>query len=110
MSELRVEEDDLDYDDNLFRLWQDSKFTGTGVARYRSGAIKREVEYRDGVREGVARSWHENGQLHYICMISKGSPHGTKTEWHLDGRLKAIEKFEHGIVVEARRSSPRTPS
>lgn len=102
MSELRVEEEALEFDDEEFCLWQGERFSGVAFERYPSGQLRSEVEYRNGVKQGAARFWYESGQLRRECVLWNGSAHGASTEWYQEGRLKVMEKFEHGIVVEAK--------
>lgn len=96
---IRVNEDELEYTDELIYTWQGKPFTGIGYEHLRTGE-RIEVSYLDGRQTGIAREWYPDGTLkseeHYV----NGSKHGICQEWFKNGQLKTEAFYEFSIRVK----------
>lgn len=63
--------------------------TGTWTWYYENGLIKREVEYQQGLFNGVIKSWFPNGQLSATITYTMGTANGEATRWHDNGIKKS---------------------
>lgn len=77
-------------------------FTGVGYELRADGSLASEVEYREGLRSGVARGWYPNGQLAEEVHNLLGVAHGAWREYEKDGALALEQELEHGILLWAR--------
>lgn len=62
----------------------DGREHGPVVKWYNSGSLRGKMYYRDGKPNGLARTWHENGQL--STEVWRGRP-GCSRRWSTDGQL-----------------------
>ena len=56
---------------------------------------KEEIEYKNGVQEGIEKQWYANGQQKYEIHFVEGWEHGKKTRWHENGQLERIEHYNY---------------
>lgn len=94
------------------------------VERYSPSAIFREVQYVEGVREGVAREyslnqrliatatyhngvkegrelgWYEEGPPHFARNFKGGLLDGVQTEWNLAGGIFKQQRYAAGVESE----------
>ena len=64
------------------------------------GELNREVLCRmEGVRHGVHRKWHTNGQLILERFYDQGRLHGLLREWYSDGSPKREIAYSNGIYA-----------
>jgi len=54
-----------------------------------NGQIKYESHWKDGILDGVKKSWYENGQLEYENTYQKGAYHGLSRDWYENGQLES---------------------
>ena len=47
------------------------------------------VNYKDGVQEGVATGWYENGQEEFEGSWKGGKGEGPVTDWYDNGQMKS---------------------
>lgn len=95
----RVPDDALEMDDAQFVLLDGEYFTGTAFEALPDGRVIGETEYVRGLRDGIERVWHRNGQLRSETAYEKGVSHGLRREWHENGQLALERRYEHGKVV-----------
>ena len=95
-SELFCAEDGLTYHGS-------EPFTGVKYGLRADGTLAGEVEFLDGLRSGIARSWYPNGRLseevHYLLDVA----HGLWREWESDGTLVVEQEHEFGILLWERQ-------
>ena len=78
-------------------------FTGISLFVGKSGSVKAEHEFQDGVRSGTCRTFYPSGELASEEAYERDVAHGLRHEWHENGRLASEEMFEFGIRVWSRR-------
>jgi len=95
----------------------DTPFTGTAKGYYKSGALKNEISFVDGMKdgnykvfyesgkiksvklykannlEGEVIVWYENGQLERKVMFTKNKKNGQFQSWHENGQLKSKGEY-----------------
>ncbi|UZX01722.1 hypothetical protein F8G81_03130 [Arthrobacter sp. CDRTa11] len=95
----RVEGDDLEWEGQL-QTWNDEPFTGIQVWRFPNGAIESETTYKDGLSDGLSRSWDEQGQLRAQFTCRLGAMHGNRKKWHANGQLAEDGNYEWGVRID----------
>ncbi|MBT2533584.1 hypothetical protein J7E83_15940 [Arthrobacter sp. ISL-48] len=95
----RVDGDDLEWEGQL-QTWNDEPFTGIEVWRFPNGAIESESTYKEGLRDGLSRTWDENGLLgsEFTCRL--GTMHGNSKKWHANGQLAEDGNYEWGVRID----------
>lgn len=59
---------------------------GSVIINYPDGKMKRELHFNKGVRDGIERSWYDNGQL--FTQVTYQAGNWTRAQcWHTDGTL-----------------------
>ena len=66
----------------------------SGVWVVTEGGAKSEVSYKEGVRHGLAQSWHANGEIGYSAHYRNGVPEGVHASWDDDGLLTDMQVYE----------------
>jgi len=56
--------------------YEKNKLEGKCKEFYESGDVKREVDYKNGVKDGVEREWSRDGWVVYLCEYQLGLRHG----------------------------------
>ena len=57
-----IDDDDLYLAEDGSYEYQDRPFTGTARHRTRNGAVVSEIEYANGLQDGLARYWYPSGE------------------------------------------------
>lgn len=107
-------------DGKLYPNESDQPFTGTMFNQTHTGQRLSEIPVQSGIINGLARGWHDNGQLEVEeffvdgksdgvrkrwyangkkrseATIVKGELHGPYTEWHDNGQLSIRMTMDHG--------------
>ena len=73
----------------------DTPYTGTAIT-YMNGQKKREVNYSEGVEDGLHTVWYENGERRQELTIKNGKPEGLQLGWHVNGQKKYEGEFKEG--------------
>lgn len=97
----RVEGDDLEWEGQL-QTWNDAPFTGIEVWRFPNDAIESETTYKNGLTDGQARTWDEQGRLRSEFTCRLGALHGNRKKWHANGELAEDANFEWGVKLDAK--------
>jgi antitoxin component YwqK of YwqJK toxin-antitoxin module len=95
----RVEGDDLDWEGQL-QTWNGEPFTGIEVWRFPHGAIESESAYKDGLKDGVSRTWDEHGQLRSQFLCRLGAMYGNRRKWHANGQLAEDGNYEWCVRLD----------
>lgn len=64
------------------------------VYYYESGALWKEVFFKDDLKHGVAIFWHENGNLYIESHNEKGKTLGSWKEYYENGKIKEIGEYK----------------
>jgi len=67
---------------------------------YRTGLLREEIPLRNGLRHGVARTWHKNGQMATEEPYQNGLPHGVCRQWDEAGRLLGNYRMIRGTGIQ----------
>lgn len=95
----RVNADEIEFgDDYVYRL-QSHPFTGVGFEMSEDGRLVSEIEFRDGMKNGMSREWSCDGKLVFEHCYVNNTRHGPQREWSDSGALVSEEDFEHGICT-----------
>lgn len=74
-------------------------FNGIMFDVYDNGDLKEEVNYKDGIKNGLSKRWYyENGQLRYETNYKDGKHHGLFKWWYDNGQLKEEVNYKDGKV------------
>jgi hypothetical protein len=95
----RVEGDDLEWEGQL-QTWNGAPFTGIEVWRFPNGGVESETAYKDGLSDGLARTWDEQGQLRSQFTCRLGAMHGNCKKWHANGQLAEDGNYEWGVRLD----------
>ncbi|MDC0202010.1 hypothetical protein OAJ56_02080 [Flavobacteriales bacterium] len=92
----RVEADKLDEIDEIV-YYKEEPFNGISFKEYENGKLEKEINYRDGRRDGLLRFWHENGNLHSEINYQAGKIIIQRLYWK-DGRLHSYITYNDNIM------------
>lgn len=103
---VRVPEAELRYDaERGLHCLGARPFTGVAWTTWPDGSPMSESTYEDGLLSGLSRGWWPSGVLEVESHYALGALHGRSRQWYTSGRLAEDERWEHGILVTARRWS-----
>jgi len=63
---------------------------------YKSGELKFEYNYVDGIRQGVSKEYYKNGKLRLKENYQKGKLEGICKEYYQNGELKSKSEYVSG--------------
>jgi hypothetical protein len=89
-------------------LLDDAPFTGIAYSLAANGTTTSEQQFRAGRREGFGWERDEAGRLLSDGRWSRDQLHGTRRQWHADGRLVFEADYEFGVEVRRRVSDDPT--
>lgn len=64
-----------------------------------AGQLKMEVNYNEGIIQGVLKEYHDNGQLRLEANYTDGKLNGSIREYYSSGQLKYEGAYNNGIPV-----------
>lgn len=70
------------------------------VCRYRNGKVSQRVTLLNGLRHGVAKTWHRNGTIASHEPYFQGQLHGVCRQWNEAGELLGEYAMEHGTGIQ----------
>ena len=73
-----------------------SLVTGIVTESYSSFHLASEINYKDGERDGLSKTWHSNGQLRMTSNYKDGELDGLAKTWHSNGHLDAEVNWKDG--------------
>ena len=76
--------------------YKDGKRDGKWTSWYEDGLKLSEGNYKDGKRDGKWTSWYENGLKWIDTNYKDGKEDGKSTEWFANGQIKIEENYKHG--------------
>ena len=83
------------------KYYEGKLFTGIAYREDYAGKLRGEYNYKDGVLNGEAKVWHENGQLLGEWNFINGGINGEVKEWYENGQLRRTGniKMVNGEIV-----------
>lgn len=101
---MRINIDDLDFDDDLQYFYRGEPFTGEAVETAPTGEVIALTTFRNGTEHGPQRGWYRDGSRHSEMTVVNGVAVGTAREWHPNGQIAEEGGFdENGEMVSLRR-------
>lgn len=101
---MRVNIDDLDFDDDLQYFYKGEPFTGEAVETAPTGEVIALTTFRNGIEHGPQRGWYRDGSKKSEVTVVNRRAVGTAWEWHLNGQLAEESEFnDRGEMVHVRR-------
>lgn len=88
--------------DDLFE-YQGRPFTGRAREYSPEGVLIGEMDYVDGMLDGVSRGWYPSGQLQEEEHFRANGRHGPSRQWYENGTLQRETLWEHSIRVRERQ-------
>ena len=71
---------------------------------FETGALKEEMEMKDGIAFGQVRLWWQDGRMRRVAFVEQGlSPHGHVLEYNEDGSVLVDAIFNHGKYLSGLR-------
>ena len=74
----------------------DGMFEGMAHAYYQNGEVAMETPYERGVRHGLERAFYANGNLKAECEYRNDRLHGNYTAYFRNGEIKAVQHWKYG--------------
>jgi len=98
-AEVRVV-DKLEYRDGIaYAVGESEGFSGTWVNVGTNGNKASELNYKDGLQDGLTTKWFPNGAKGEEANYKNGKLHGTATEWTKSRII--ISQYRDGKLLEA---------
>lgn len=77
---------------------EENPYSGKIIAKYENANKKWEVNYVNGIKEGIQTDWYPNGEKMLEGMYIHGKKEGTWTRWDEDSKKTEIE-FKEGKEI-----------
>lgn len=101
---MRINIDDIDFDDNLRHFYQGAPFSGEAVETDPHGNVVELITFQNGFEEGPQLAWYSDGSRKYESVISNGNPVGLVRKWYRNGHLQEERQFDaSGQMVRVQR-------
>ncbi|MCP4924245.1 MAG: hypothetical protein GY915_09535, partial [bacterium] len=69
---------------------------------HENGQKLRELNYKDGKKEGLQMRWYYNGQKWSEFLFKNGKGNGLAVVWHENGQKSAEKNFEDDELISAK--------
>jgi antitoxin component YwqK of YwqJK toxin-antitoxin module len=79
-----------------YEVNQPTPFTGLLQELYPDGQRKREMNIKDGLKQGIETEWHENGQKSSDMNYKDGLKQDVETRWRKDGTKMSVLNLKDG--------------
>ena len=97
---FHADETDFKKDGKIVRIRSNNKpLTGVVFMKYDNGQLAYERNFKDGLLDGLSKSWYENGQLSSEGSFKKDQLNGVVRAWFRDGGLEYDRFYEKGICI-----------
>ena len=74
---------------------------GLSLEFYRNGKIKYEVNFSNGLEDGITRAYFNNGQIFQLANHKAGNLDGKETLYYSNGNLKRELLYKEGLIWKA---------
>lgn len=78
-------------------------FTGIMYEQTTEGRLLSEIPLTEGIVHGIARGWHQNGELEVEEPFENGKSHGLRTRYHPNGK-----KRSEATIIQGNLEGPFT--
>ena len=73
------------YEENKLHIISDKN--GENKSYYKGGKLRKEIIYRNGIKEGIEKIYYPNGQVNEVTAYKKGKKDGERKGYYPDGKL-----------------------
>jgi antitoxin component YwqK of YwqJK toxin-antitoxin module len=82
------------------KTFENGQLNGVFTLRnIQSKNIRSETNYKNGLKHGKKKNWHNNGQLSEEGQYENDLEHGVWQEWYENGKLKTLRTYNYGKEV-----------
>ena len=82
------------------KTFENGQLNGVYTRRkLQSKKIVYETNYKNGLKQGKEKSWHNNDQLREEGQYENDLEHGVWQEWYENGKLKSLRTYNYGKEV-----------
>lgn len=92
---ISMEDQDLKKMKGVY-YYQETPFNGTLFELAPSGDTLELMTIKDGIRNGVAKKWWENGHLKMVANFENGLYEGSVEEWYENGAPFSVFHYKKG--------------
>lgn len=79
--------------------WDLDRNTGTFKRWHTNGQLAQDFVFNQyGVRDGMQKYYHENGQLEVAVKVVEGKEDGTLKRYYANGDLQQVAEFNDGVI------------
>jgi len=98
--------DKLEYRDGIaYAVGESEGFSGAWVNTGANGNKASELNYKDGLQDGLTTKWFPNGAKGTEANYKNGKLHGTETEWNINGAIESKTNYINGKGKKLYRAS-----
>jgi antitoxin component YwqK of YwqJK toxin-antitoxin module len=97
---IRVPDTELDLSqDGTVTLRQGAPFTGVMYECHQDGRLRSEIEFTDGIENGMQREYFPSGSVASESCYGQGSAWRLERVWFMTGQLKSEVVYFYGLPV-----------
>lgn len=78
-------------------------FNGKLRLYYPSGVVSADIEYQNGVKNGVQQKFYTDGKQRAYAVFANGKVQGGASFYYPNGRMEFEEQFDNGVLNGIRR-------
>jgi antitoxin component YwqK of YwqJK toxin-antitoxin module len=97
--------DDVEYHEDMYLYYHDRRFTGWIVETDERGLVIEEISYLEGFQEGPEIEYYPDGTMKSERTYKRALPHGLARTWHENGNLKSETIYDEGRAMSEQRWS-----
>ena len=82
-----------------YRQGSDTRYTGKAVSYYQNEQKCKEINYKDGKREGLFLRWYKDGSKQFVINYKDGKEDGLRLKWHENGQKSEESYSKDGVFI-----------
>ncbi|MCB1180729.1 MAG: hypothetical protein KDK55_01730 [Chlamydiia bacterium] len=86
----------------LFYSIKEEEKEGEEIAYFGNGRPKLLLTWKEGVLQGPAKTWYENGQIESQKQMCQNKKNGLSTAWYPGGTLMLVEEYENDRLIKGK--------
>ena len=90
----------VEHDGIVFKSNEESPYTGKVSIYWQNDQIKEEGLYRNGVKSGLWKYWHETGNPNSKGIFRNNLKTGVWLEWYENGNKKSKALYQDGLLID----------
>ena len=100
---MRVDYDDVVFEDDLRVTHEGKAFTGEVVEHAPNGTVITLTTYFEGFEDGPTAEWYPTGEPRSEGLVRAGTAVGVHQAWHRNGTIAAYDEFDDRGKLRLRR-------